>query len=173
MKRAEKTAMIEGLSETFREQPHIVLASFSGLTVNQASDLRRKLGEAGATYKVIKNRLAKRAAEGTPVEALAEMFEGPCAVATHADDPVVLAKTFATFVKENPQVEMKGALVDAKETVDAAGAKYLATLPGLPETRSQLLALFNTPATQLVRLLGTPGTQIARAVDAKREKDAG
>ena len=101
------------------------------------------------------------------------MFEGPCAVATHPDDPVLLAKTFTTFAKENPQVELKGAVVDGKETVDAAGAKHLATLPGLPETRAQLLALFNTPATTLVRLLGTPGTQVARAIDAKRENDGG
>jgi large subunit ribosomal protein L10 len=171
--RADKNAFIDGLNQAFQEKPHIVLAAFKGLTVNQANDLRRRIGAAGGDYRVIKNRLAKRAAKGTPAEQLSAMFAGPCAVATHADDPVVLAKTFTTFAKENPQIELRGAVVDGKETVDAAGANRLATLPGLSETRAQLLALFNTPATMLVRLLGTPGTQIARAIDAKREKDGG
>jgi len=168
--RTEKAQLVEEMNRSFGETPHVILTAFSGLTVNQATDLRSRLRKSGAELRVIKNRLAKRAAAGTPAEALVERFTGPCAVATHASDPVALAKTLADFSKDNPQLELVAGLIDAKDVVDAAGVKRLAALPGLPELRAQLLCLLQTPATQLVRLLGTPGTQVARAIDARREK---
>jgi large subunit ribosomal protein L10 len=166
--RAEKINLVEQLNQEFSTKPHLVLASFRGLTVNQANDLRRTISGIGGSYRVIPNRLAKRAAVGTGAEPLSERFSGPCAIASHADDPVALAKAIAGFAKENPQVEVLAALVDAREVVDEAGVKQLATLPGLPELRAQLLALIQTPATTLVRLLGTPATQLARVLDAKQ-----
>ena len=170
MNRAEKTNVVEQLNQEFSNKPHIVLASFSGLTVNRANELRRKIRGIGGRYQVISNRLAKRAAVGTAAEALGSSFNGPCAIATHADDPVALAKAIAEFAKENPQIEMLAALVDGREFVDKSGVKQLATMPSLPELQSQLLALIQTPATTLVRLLGTPGTQIARVLDARQEQ---
>jgi large subunit ribosomal protein L10 len=170
VKRAEKVTVVEALNHEFSTKPHIVLASFQGLSANQANDLRRKLSGIGGNYRVIPNRLAKRAAAGTGAEALGAWFSGPCAIATHADDPVALAKAIAGFAKENPQIEMLAALVDSREVVDKDGVKQLATLPALPELQAQLLAMIQTPATMLVRLLGTPATQIARVVDARREK---
>ena len=173
MKREDKVAAVEQLNETFTTVPHAVLASFRGLTVNQASELRSKVRQAGGKITVIKNRLAKRAAEGTPMEPLAAHLEGPCALATHDADPVVLAKTLAEFSKDNPQLTLLAGMVEAKELIDDQGVEQLASLPGLPELRAQLLALIQTPATTLVRLLGTPGTQVARAIDANREKQEG
>jgi large subunit ribosomal protein L10 len=140
------------------------------LNVNQANELRRKVDSVGGRYQVIKNRLAKRAAAGTCVEPLSGMFTGPCAVALHESDPVALAKALAEFAKDNPQLQLCGGVVDAREVMDAAAVKQLATLPGLPEVRAQLLSLIVGPATSLVRLLGTPGGQLARAVEARREK---
>lgn len=169
MKYSDKVTFVEQLGEVFASTPHVVLASFSGLTVNQATELRGKVRDAGGSYRVIKNRLAKRAAAGTPVEELAASFEGPCALIWHADDPIVIAKTLSDYAKANPQIELKAALIDAKEMLDAEGVKQLATMPGLPELRAQLLSLIQTPATTLVRLLGTPGTQLARVIDAHRE----
>jgi large subunit ribosomal protein L10 len=147
----------------------VILASFRGLSVNQANELRRKVGNAGGRYAVIKNRLAKRAALGTTVEPLADMLNGPCAVALHESDPVALAKALAEFAKANPELELRGGVVDAKEVMDAGAVKQLATLPGLPELRAQLLSLIQSPATGLLRLLNTPGGQLARAVGARRE----
>ena len=170
MNRAEKIATVEQLHEAFEQTPHVIVASFRGLTVNQANDLRAKVTGVGGSYRVIKNRLAKRAAAGTPVEGISELFSGPCAIATHADDPVGLAKILADFAKANPQIELLAGLVDAKDSLDAKGVKRLSTMPGLPALRAQLLALLQTPATMLVRLLSTPGTQVARVVDARREK---
>ena len=172
MNRAEKTAAIEELNLAFRQMPHVILTGFRGLTVNQANELRRRVAESGGRYKVIKNRLAKRAAAGTPVEELAKLFEGPCAVATHDSDPVALAKALADFAKSNPQLALVAGLVDARDLMEQADVKRLSAMPGLPGLRAQLLALIQTPATTLVRLLGTPGTQLARVVDARREKQA-
>ncbi len=168
MKRAEKINVVESLNQTFRTAPNIVLASFRGLSVNQANDLRRRIGRVGGRYRVIQNRLARRAAEGTSAESLRERFAGPCAIATHDSDPVLLAKTLAEFAKDNPQVELLAALVEGSESIDAAGVKQLAKLPSLPELRAQLIALVQTPATYLVRLTQAPAGQLARVVDARR-----
>ncbi len=170
MDRAEKDAMIEGLSKTFTENPHIIVASFRGLSANQANVLRRKIDETGGSCRVIRNRLAKRAAAGTPAEALIDEFEGPCALLSHVEDPVVLAKALVGFAKKNPQVVAKAGLIDAKALIDIDAVLQLSKMAGLPELRAQLLALFQTPATMLVRLLGTPATQLARVIDANREK---
>ena len=170
MNRAEKIKAVEALNHEFSNKPHIVLATFKGLTVNQANELRRKISGVGGSYQVVPNRLAKRAVAGTGAEALSASFTGPCSIATHADDPVALAKTIAGFSKENPQIQMLAALVDSREVVDQAGVKQLATLPSLPELQAQLLAMIQTPATTLVRLLTTPGSQVARVLDARREQ---
>jgi large subunit ribosomal protein L10 len=167
--RAEKTAVVEELNALFGGTPHVILASFSGLSVNGANDLRARIRSAGGSYRVIKNRLAKRAAEGTPVQRMAESFSGPCAIAWHADDPVGLAKALADFIKDNPQIELLAGVIDARDELDAAGVKQLSRLPGLLELRAQLLSLIQTPGTTLVRLIQTPGAQLARVVDARRE----
>ena len=169
MIRADKVKLVEEMNTAFAATPHFVLTRFSGLTVNQVNDLRGKISGAGGTYRVIKNRLAKRAAEGTAVAALRDQFEGPCALLAHESDPVVLAKVLSEFIKDNPQIEMHAGVIDGTQVLDTAGLKQLSTLPGLPELRAQLLAMIQTPATTLVRLIGTPGTQIARVLDARRE----
>ena len=173
MIRADKVELVKTLNEAFQATPHVILASFKGLSVNQEGELRRRVREAGGSYSVIRNRLAKRAAAGTAVEKLADQLSGPCALAAHATDPVILAKVLSEFAKENPQVEVRAGVVDAIELLDTAGVKTLASLPGLPELRAQLLALILTPATTLVRLLSTPGSQLARVIDARCEAQGG
>ena len=169
MNRADKVRTVDELKQTFSDAPHMLVATFRGLSVNQATVLRSKIRDIGGSCRVIQNRLAKRAAEGTPAQDLAQIFNGPCALATHQDDPVVLAKTLAEFIKDNPQLEVLGGLVDAKSTIDAGEFKDLSSMPGALELRAQLLALINTPATTLVRLINTPATQLGRVVDARRE----
>ncbi len=170
MIRSDKVKLVDEMNQALSKTPHVILTSFSGLSVNQSTEMRAKVREAGGSYTVIKNRLAKRAAAGTALEPLVPMLTGPCGIATHESDPVVLAKTIADFSKANEQLEVLAGVIDAKELVDAAGVKQLASLPGLPELRAQLLSLIQTPATTLVRLLGTPGTQLARVLDARSEQ---
>jgi large subunit ribosomal protein L10 len=167
--RDEKVAAIERMQANFEQTPHVILTTFRGLSVNQANELRQKIDGAGGRYEVIKNRLAKRAAKGTSAEPLTQSLNGPCAVAMHDTDPVGLAKALSEFAKDNPQIQMLAAVVDAKDVIDAEGVKQLAKLPGLLELRAQLLALIQTPATSLVRLLNTPGGQVARVIDARRD----
>ncbi len=170
MIRSDKVKLVDEMTQALSKTPHVILTSFSGLSVNQSTEMRAKVREAGGTYTVIKNRLAKRAAVGTALEPLVPMLTGPCGIATHESDPVVLAKTIADFSKANEQLQVLAGVIDTKELVDPAGVKQLASLPGLPELRAQLLALIQTPATTLVRLLGTPGTQLARVLDARSEQ---
>lgn len=170
MDRATKDQFIKDLNESFKANPHLIMTRNLGLTVNDARELRREIKKAGGRFKVIKNRLAKRAAEGTGAEGIVDHFSGPIAIAMHESDPVALAKVLKGFVKEHPQLELVGGLVDARDVVDAKGVEHLATLPGLDELRGQIAAMINTPATQLVRLLGTPGEQTARVIGARRDQ---
>jgi len=170
MRYEEKTALVEEMHQTFETTPHFVLATFSGLSVNQANALRGVVREAGGTYRVSKNRLTKRAAVGTPLALLVDRLTGPCALATHQSDPVILAKALSGFAEQNPQLQLLAGVIDAKDLIDAGDLKQLATLPGLPELRAQLLALINTPASQLVQVLNAPGGQLARVIDARREQ---
>jgi len=171
--RTEKTAAVASLADRFKATPHLILTDFKGLSAGQSTDLRRRIRAAGGSYRVLKNRLARRGAEGTSVARIADRLSGTCGLAAHASDPVVLAKVVTEFAKDNPQLKLVACVVDAKEVYELEGIKRLATLPGLPELRAQLLALINTPATTLVRLLNTPASQMARVVDARRESLGG
>jgi large subunit ribosomal protein L10 len=170
--RTEKTTLVDELNATFREHPHVILAAFAGMSSNLTNELRRKVGGSGGSYRVIQNRLARRAAAGTPIEPLGAKFRGPCAVIAHKTDPIVLAKVLADFSKANPQMQILGGVIDAHDLAEPATIRALAMMPGLPQLRAQLLALVQTPATMLVRLLGTPATQVARVVQARSEASA-
>ena len=170
MNRAQKSAIIDRMAATFRTAPHVIVADYRGMTVNQSTELRRRLRQAGGSFRVVKNRLAKRAAAGTALEKLGSHLVGTRGVACHGSDPVALAKVLAEFARDHPQLRLVAGVVDAQEVLEAEGIKTLATLPGLGDLRAQLLALFQTPATQLVRLLSTPASQVARALDARHEK---
>ena len=168
MNRTEKSAAVDTLSQLFRATPHVILTDFKGLTASEATDLRRKIRSAGGTYRVLKNRLARRGAVGTAVEKLAPRLKGPCGLAAHPTDPVALAKVLNEFAKENTRLQLVAAVVDAKDVYESKDIKTLAALPSLPQLRAQMLSLINTPASQLVRLLNTPAGQVARAIDARR-----
>jgi large subunit ribosomal protein L10 len=168
--RADKINQIEQLTETFGNVPHIFLTRFSGLSATQSDVLRSRIRSIGGSYRIIKNRLAKRAAVGTALEQVSDQLSGPVAIAYHQDDPVALAKALIDFAGDHPKLEVFSGIIDSSQVMDADSVKQLSKLPGLPELRAQILAMINTPATMLVRLMGTPGTQIARVLDAKSGK---
>ena len=170
MNRAEKTEALNRLTATFQGTPHVILTDFRGLAGSQSTELRRKIRAAGGSYRVVKNRLAKRAASGSAVEMIKDRLRGPCGLASHATDPVVLARVLTEFAKENPQLRLLAGVVDARMMLETEGIKALSTMPGLPELRAQLLGLIQTPARMLVRILNTPGGQVVQALDAWRRK---
>jgi large subunit ribosomal protein L10 len=169
MNRTEKTEIVARIREEVGGTPHVFLASYKGLTVNQATELRSRVRASGGTYQVVKNRLTKLALAGTSAEPLTDNLTGPCAIAYHPDDPVGLAKVLYDFADDNPALTLVAGVVDSKDVIDDAGVKALSKMPGLQELRAQILAMINTPATMLLRLVSTPGTQLARVIDARGE----
>ncbi len=173
MNRAEKQVLIDELRTEFGSSPHAVLLDFKGLSVNAATEFRKKVRQAGSRYRVVKNSLAVRAVKGTPLEGLGPKFEGTTGVAYTGTDPVALAKVLVDFQKEHPALSLKGGIVSGTEMLDAEGVKALSTMPSLPELRARLLGLLQTPATTLVRLLNTPAGQLARVLKAHQDKEEG
>ena len=170
MNRTEKQQLIDELHSEFEQAPHAVILDFRGLGVNAATEFRRKVRASGSSYRVVKNSLALRAVKDTPFEKLGQHFDGTTGIAYTGQDPVGLAKLLVDFIKDNPQVKLKGGLVSGNQVLDAEGVKTLSTMPSLPELRAKLLGLMNAPATKLVRLLATPATQMAQVLKAHQDK---
>jgi len=150
--RAEKQAELEQLEAAFKGSDSAILVDYKGLNVPQVTELRRQLRGAKASYRVVKNTLAKRALKGTSFEALEKHFEGTTAVAYTKTDPVALAKTLTTFVKTAPALTIKAAVVQGAAIAPAAVTE-LANMPGKPELYARLLGTLQAPMTNLVRVL--------------------
>jgi large subunit ribosomal protein L10 len=170
MNRTEKQELVEELHQEFEAAPHIVLVDFRGLSVPAATEFRRKVKAAGSRYRVVKNRLALRAAKGTSLEKLESAFAGTTGIAWTGEDPVALAKVLVDFAKDYPALALKAGVVAGEQVLDAEGVKALSTMPSLPEMRASFLGLLQAPATKLVRLLSTPGTQMAQVLKAHQDK---
>ncbi len=170
MNRTEKEQLVAELHQELETAPHVVLVDFTGLSVPAATEFRRKVKAAGSRYRVVKNRLALRAAKGTPLEKLDSQLRGTTGIAWTGDDPVALAKALVAFQKDNPALQLKAGVVAGEQVLDAAGVKALSTMASLPEMRASLLGLLQAPATKLVRLLGTPATQMAQVLQAHQDK---
>ena len=140
----------------------VVVTRPKGLTVTEATELRRRMRAAGATYKVAKNRLAKLALDGTQFEGIKPLLKGPTALAW-SSDPVAVAKTAVEFARTNDKFVVLGGALGA-QTLDAAGIKALAELPSLDELRARLVGMIATPATRIAGILQAPGGQLARVL---------
>ena len=150
--RSNKESQVQELESELGKAESLILVDFKGLDVPQATELRRKVRGVEARYRVVKNRLARRAVQGTPFEVLTKHFEGPTGLAYSKDDPVALAKTIIGFAKTAPALTVKAAVVQG-EAVEAAAVKTLAELPSKEELYATLLMMLQAPATQLVRVL--------------------
>jgi large subunit ribosomal protein L10 len=170
MNRTEKQQLIDDLHAEFGRSPHAIVVDFRGLGVNAATEFRRKVKASGSRYRVVKNSLALRALKDTPLEKLGPHFDGTTGVAYTGQDPVALAKVLVDFVKDNPQLSVKGGLVAGSQVLDAEGVKALSTMPSLPEMRSRLLGVLQAPAAKLVRLLNEPASGLARVLAAQQGK---
>jgi len=167
--KSEKEELIKELNEKFAKTKTGIVAEFSKLNVETVTKLRKKLREGKVEYKVLKNTLAKRAAKGTPMEVISGDFTGPVAVVLSYDDVVAPAKILSTFIKDMETIKVRSAVVEGRK-VDAAGVKALASLPGLPELRAQILGMLTQPAGKLVRTIAAPGSQLARVIQAYADK---
>lgn len=168
MDRTAKENLVASLKSLFEETTLIVVTHQSGLSVAESSDLRNRMREAGASFKVTKNRLARLALEGTKFAELTPLFTGPTAIAT-SDDPIAAAKVAVGFAKDNDKLVIVGGALD-EEMLDIDGVKALAALPSLDELRAKIVGLLSTPATRIARVLNAPGGQVARVIAAYSEK---
>ena len=168
MDRVEKKDFVASLHQTFEDTSMVVVTHYTGLTVKEMGDLRGRMREAGALFKVTKNRLTRLALKDTKFEALIDMFAGPTAIA-YSNDPLAAAKVAVNYAKENDKLIVLGGGLD-EETLDANGIKALAILPSLDELRAKIVGLLNSPATKIAKVLQAPGGQVARVISAHAEQ---
>lgn len=168
MDRAEKAAFVADLNRTFKEVGVVVVTRNLGLSVAESTALRTKMREAGAAYKVSKNKLARIALGGTDYLALGDLLTGPVGLATSAD-PVAAAKVAVDFAKTNDRFEIVGGAM-GDTVLDVNGVKGLAALPSLDELRAKIVGLVQAPATKVVQVVQAPAGQLARVMGAYAAK---
>jgi len=170
MDRSQKAESVAQLNATFNEVGVVVVTRNLGMSVAQSTALRGKIREAGASYKVAKNRLAKLAIKDTNYAGIDEMLTGPTAIATSVD-PVAAAKAVVDFAKTNDKIEIVGGAMGA-QVLNAEGIKALASMPSLDELRAKLVGLVQAPATKIAQLSTAPAAKLARVFGAYAAKDA-
>ncbi len=157
MNKEEKQKQAEAIHQTLEKAHCVILSGFEGITVGQDADLRRKIAGAGARYKVVKNSLIERAAQGTMVEPAAKKLRGTTSLAFTETDPVALAKALTAYAKENPALVFKAGVVEGR-VISLAEFVSLASLPSREALLSKVLFLINSPA----RRLATAVSAVAR-----------
>jgi large subunit ribosomal protein L10 len=166
--RASKEELVSQLNERFQQAGVVIVTQQHGLTVAQSQDLRRKMRDAGASFKVTKNRLTRLALKGTKFEAIESLFTGPTGIA-YSEDPVTAAKIAVEFAKDNEKLTIVGGAMEAT-VLDASGVEALAKLPSLDELRGKLVGLLQAPATKLAGVTQAPAGQLARLLNAYAQK---
>jgi large subunit ribosomal protein L10 len=168
---AEKTESVEELKKRFAGVQTAVLTEYRGLTVRQLSDLRKQLKGAAAEYKVVKNRLARIAVKGSPLDGLGKHLTGPTGVAYTLKDPVPVAKALQAFVRNNPALTIKVGMVEGK-VLEPAALKSLADLPSKDALRAQIVGAVQGPMGQIVTLLTAVQGELARVFEARSKQGA-
>ena len=147
-----KQPVVEEISAHIKDAQSVVLVDYRGLTVEQDTQLRKQLREAGVTYKVYKNTMMNFAFKGTDFEALAPYLEGPSAVAISTTDATAPARILCKFAKEAPKLEVKGGVVEGI-AYDANGIGEIAKIPSREELLSKLLGSIQSPITNFARVM--------------------
>jgi large subunit ribosomal protein L10 len=169
--RTQKRDFVAGLHDALADTSMIVVTHNTGLTVAEATDLRRRMRTAGVTFKVAKNRLAHLALEGTRFDGLTPMLKGPTALAW-STDPVAAAKATVEFARTNDKLVLIGGALGA-QMLDASGVRALAELPSLDTLRARLVWMISTPATRVAGVLQGSAGQLARVFGAFARKSEG
>jgi large subunit ribosomal protein L10 len=166
--RAKKAEIVDSLRGVFSDAGVVVVTHYQGMSVAEVTELRRGMREAGARFRVTKNRLAKIALADTPYSSLADLFTGPTAIA-FSSDPVAAPKAAVGYAKRNEKLAIIGGALNGS-LLTSEQVRALADLPSIDQVRARLVGLLTTPAARLVSLLQAPGGQLARVLAAHADQ---
>lgn len=160
-----KQPIVAEISEQVKDAQSVVLVDYRGLTVEEDTQLRKQLREAGVTYKVYKNTLMNFAFKGTDFESMSSLLEGPNAIAISKEDATAPARIISKFAKTAPALEMKAGVVEGT-FYDATGIQAIANVPSRDELLAKLLGSLQSPITNLARVLNQIAEQDGSAAEA-------
>lgn len=160
----EKKKDFDLLKKTIEDNKNIFVTGYEKLTVSQDFQLRKTVKDAGGDYKVVKNNIAEKAAEGTPAQDLLGDLKGMTSLAYTSGDPVALAKALTKYAKDNAAFTFKAGMVEGR-VIDIAAINDLANMPAKEQIYAQLLYLINATATRLVTSINGVGRNLAVVID--------
>tara|TARA_B100001123_G_scaffold91308_1_gene105073 strand:+ start:1090 stop:1644 length:555 start_codon:yes stop_codon:yes gene_type:complete len=166
--RAQKEELVASYNDAFSSAKLVVVTNPQGLTVAQSMVLRREMRNAGASFKVTKNRLTNLALKGTVFEHLSDLFQGPTAIA-YSEDPVAAARVTVKFASENEKLQILGGALN-EQVLDVPDIAALAKLPSLDELRAKMVGMIQTPATRIAGVTQAPAAQLARVLSVHAEQ---
>jgi large subunit ribosomal protein L10 len=169
--KSRKKEELDELKKDLAEATNMIVAQFQGMTVAQDTELRQKIRATNSSYRVVKNTLARKAAEGTPSQNVSSKFEGPTAIAYNASDPVNLVKALTAYAKANPLFVFKAGMVEGR-VVNIADFAAIAALPSKEELIAKVLFLINSPVQRVAVALNGVARNLAvvlgQAVEQKK-----
>ncbi len=169
MLRSEKPKVVDEIASIYKESPSVIVAHYHGLTVSEVNSLRESLKYKDAGFKVVKNTLAKIAANKASLGDIVSLFSGPTAI-VYSKEPVEMAKLVVNFAKSNDNLKIIGGIVD-KQVLNEHSIKELSKLPSLNELKSKIVGLLHAPATKIVGVLQASSSSLARVVQANASKN--
>ena len=169
--KGKKKEELDALKKDLENAKNLFVAQFQGMTVAQDTDLRQKIRGTSSKYRVVKNTLARKAAEGTAAEGVTKSFDGSTAIAYNASDPVSLAKALTAYAKTNPLFVFKAGIVEGR-VVNIGDIANIAAMPSKEELIAKLLFLINSPAQRIAVALNGVARNLAvvigQAVEQKK-----
>jgi large subunit ribosomal protein L10 len=169
--KGKKKEELDALKKDLEAAKNLFVAQFKGMTVAQDTELRQKIRGTNSKYRVVKNTLAKKAAEGTPADNVAKSFDGSTAIAYNSNDPVSLAKALTAYAKTNPLFVFKAGIVEGR-VVNIGDIANIAAMPSKEELIAKLLFLINSPAQRIAVALNGVARNLAvvigQAVEQKK-----
>jgi len=168
VKRSEKNNFVKKMKDELKNSSSIVVAHYSGLSVLETDDLRKEMRSNGAKFIITKNRLTKLALAETQFKEIANLFNGPTAIA-YSSDPVAPAKVAVNFEKKLKNFKIIGGGYEG-EKIDKEKINFLATLPSMDQLRGQIIALIMTPAQKIASVVKQPGEQLARLMSSRSKQ---
>jgi large subunit ribosomal protein L10 len=169
-KKSDKKNDIESLRQDLAGTSNVFVTGYAKLSVGQDFELRKAVRGAGGKYRVVKNTLAEKAAEGLPAESALKGLKGMTSLAYTSSDPVVLAKALTAYAKANPAFTFKAGLVEGR-VVEVSAISELATLPSKEAIFAKLLGVIQAPAQRLAGVINAVGRNVASVIDQGVKED--